>query len=509
MFCSENSKQRKKRETKSRYRKEEKQAAHGHSEQGLALDPPAHSHLLSSGCPLMDTTGSGEDTSAWGSADSLLQEVEDDMFPADWTPPRIEFLYHDDPPPLSPLPEPASDSRSSGEMPDITEEVFGPQEFTDEMTSSTQSPLEILNKIAVTQLETETRDVAGPGHFASSFCQSAKEELEGTLLVDQISPQNWTTFSSECSPLPSSIHLSSPASRSSSRNIIPSTDFAENPDKLNLELNLTGEVDQECLSSPYHYHPSAATSSISSGSSISASSDEFVGDLEEQMFDSDVERDMGRESLPSQLPTHPLLESTKISSGSSISSSSDEFVGDPLKMTLDTDVKRHMDPEFSPSQLSTHPLVMEEDIDDVEEDIDDSGLISLRDLLQTDDMNQSTMEPSTFLYSGPDGYLSSLDKLLEEKREQIREDEELERSLGEKLLLCSSLHSVEVVEESAATLPDAHRLLLKRFSISLGAIPAVHPGESIFGLLPYQKTSLALDTAGLTPQNQLENLFFK
>lgn len=62
---------------------------------------------------------------------------------------------------------------------------------------------------------------------------------------------------------------------------------------------------------------------------------------------------------------------------------------------------------------------------------------------------------------------------------------------------------------SLQLLPSFLRLLLKQFSIREGAIPGVHPGESIFGPLPSLKTALALDTAGLMPQNQMESLFFR
>ncbi|KAL8174014.1 UNVERIFIED_CONTAM: hypothetical protein K2H54_036571 [Gekko kuhli] len=492
----------------------------------------------------MDTTGSNEGTtSAWGNANSpLAEEEEDDMFPADWTPPRVEFLYYDDPPPLSPAPGPASESRSSGEMPDITEEAFGLQvmEFTPKVTSSTQSSPEILSQAAVTDTknvalgENEKRDVAGLEHLEPSFCQLANEDLEGALLVGQARAKNWTAFDTGCSPLPSPIHSSTTASRVSSRNSISmsSPKFAEDPDKLDLELDLMGEVDLEHPPSPYCYHPSMATSRISSRSSISASSDGFAGDPEKQSLDSDAERDPSLESPPSQFPTHPLLASSKISFRSSISAFSGELVGDPVKMTLDSDTERDMDPESPPLELSTHPLMMASPTvfsrsssspsskkllgepegmtpgSDMEEDMDDSGLISLGDLLQTDDMNQSSVKQSTFLSSGPDCYLSSLDKLLEEKREQIQ-GEELERSLGEKLLLSSSFHSMEVFEENEDTIPEVHRFLLKRFSVSQGTIPSVHPGESIFGPLPHLKTALALDTTGLMPQNELESLFFR
>ncbi|XP_060107818.1 protein FAM178B [Heteronotia binoei] len=540
VFCSSVAKQRKKGKTRGRPRKKQKQGAPSHSEQGLTSDPP-HSHLFSpaSSAVVTDMTANSEGTSAWDNADSPLED-DNDMFPADWTPPRIEFLYYDDPPPLSPAPRPASESRSSGEMPDITEEAFGPQvmEFTPKVASSTQSPLEIFKQTAVTHTknatlgETEKREVADLEHLEPSFCQSANEELEGALFVDQTRAKNWAAFGTVCSPLPSPIHSSTAASRISSRNSISmsSPDFAEDPDKLDLELDLMGEVDQEYP--PSCYHPSVATSRISSRSSISASSDEFAGDPEKQLLDSDVERDLGLESPASQLPLHPLLASSKISSRSSISTSSDKFVGDSMKMMLDSNAKRDMGLESPPSELSTHPMMMASPTvssrssismsfnklsgdpggmtsgSDMEEDMDDSGLISLRNLLQIDDMNQSSVELSPFLSSGPDCYLRSLDNLLEEKREQIRDEEELQRSLGEKLLVSSSLHSMEIVEENTSIFPEIYRLFLNKFSIRQRTIPAVHPGESIFGPTPYLKTALALDTTGLMPQNQLESLFF-
>lgn len=430
-FCSRDAKQRPKGRTRGQSRKKQKQGAHGHSEQGLSPDPPAHSYLISPASPVVatDTNGSCEGTNAWGNADSPLEEEDDDMFPADWSPPRIEFLYHDDPPPLSPAPGPTSESQSSGEMPDITEEAFGRpvMEFTPKATSSTQSLLEIFNQAAVIHTEntaleeTEMTNVSGLEHFESSFCQPADKELEGAMLVDQTGTKNWTAFSTVCSPLPSAIHPSTTASRISCRNSISlcSPNFAEDPDKLDLELDLMGEVDVEYSPLPYCYHPSFSASRISSRSSISASSDECAGDPEKQRLDSDVERDLGQESPPLQLPMYPLLTSSKVSSRSSISASSDGFVGVSVKTMLDSDVERDMGPESPPSELSTHPLTMATPPvssrnsvstsssklsgnpggmtpgSGMEEDMDDSDLIPLRDLLRTDDMDQNFVEIST------------------------------------------------------------------------------------------------------------------
>ncbi|XP_060539503.1 protein FAM178B isoform X1 [Pantherophis guttatus] len=140
--------------------------------------------------------------------------------------------------------------------------------------------------------------------------------------------------------------------------------------------------------------------------------------------------------------------------------------------------------------------------------MDDSSLVPLRDLLHMDESSSSTLEMGSCPSPRRECYLTSLDKLLEEKREHIREERELERSLGCELLFSKWSNAGEASEETEASLLDTQRLVLEQFSISSGTIPIVHPGENIFRPPPYPRSAFVLDTAGLKPQNHLERLLF-
>ncbi|XP_053126200.1 protein FAM178B isoform X2 [Hemicordylus capensis] len=400
---------------------------------------------------LMERAGSYGSASTWADGSSSSLE-EDGMFPVDWSPPRIEFLYDEDPPVLSPAPGPTSESHSSEEMPDITDGPVELQamEFLPE-TSSTGGTVEFLEEAAqpkaATWLETVSGDVKALEHFVPSSCdvinvpstcEVINEELERASLLDQTEENSKRAVDPEGSPIPSPTH------------------------------------------------PQAASPPVFSESSISG--DEFVGDPERLSLESYQEGDAAGSECPSSPASlQTLMASSRLSP--QCSSWAEGLAGRPGRLSLS--------------------LELEEDTD---EDDDDSSLVPLEDLFQTSSAaSHSTVELSTFLSSGPDCYLNSLDKLLEEKREQIQEDEELERSLGEKLLLSSSLGTMEVeeeAEEEGDMLPEAHRLLLEQFSSHQGAIPAVHPGESIFLPSACQRNAPALETAGLKPRNLLESLFF-
>ncbi|KAK9395255.1 hypothetical protein NXF25_014601 [Crotalus adamanteus] len=188
------------------------------------------------------------------------------------------------------------------------------------------------------------------------------------------------------------------------------------------------------------------------------------------------------EGPSSSPPLHLLLPPSGNSSRSSPSASSEEVLGDPGGFMVDSDEE--------------------------EEDMDDSSLVPLRDLLHMEESSSSSVDMSMCPSPRPESYLNSLDKLLEEKREQIREDRELERSLGSKLLFSKWSTAGESSEENDASLLDTQRLVLEQFSISAGSIPTVHPGEHIFRPPPYPRSAFVLDTAGLAPQNRLESLLF-
>nr|XP_020635880.1 protein FAM178B [Pogona vitticeps]XP_020635881.1 protein FAM178B [Pogona vitticeps]XP_020635882.1 protein FAM178B [Pogona vitticeps] len=230
-------------------------------------------------------------------------------------------------------------------------------------------------------------------------------------------------------------------------------------------------------------HPRAASSPVCLRSGLSTVSVEFSRDLESPNSESEEEGDQGPESPASSIPTHLLIASSRTSSRCSLSASSNELSEGPEGLTQDAAM---------------------------EEGPDDSGLLPLKQLLQMSSMDLGAVEPHTrFLPSRSDGYLRSLDQLLEERRKQTWEDEQLERNLGEKLSLLSPLSSGEVPGQGEAPLPEAHRLILEQFSIPRDTIPAVHPGENIFGPPGYDpRTPVALDASGLKPRNQLEHLFF-
>ncbi|XP_025030503.1 uncharacterized protein LOC112542274, partial [Python bivittatus] len=197
------------------------------------------------------------------------------------------------------------------------------------------------------------------------------------------------------------------------------------------EVSNQGVLEQEecsLLQSPVFSSGSPSTECFKS--SILVSLDGFSGGPARLACELDVEGDSGTEGSSSSLPVHLLLPRSGISSRSSISASSDELSGDPGGLTQGS--------------------VMEEDMDD-------SSLVPVRDLLQMDDSSSSSVELSPCPLPGPESYLSSLDKLLEEKREQIREDRELDGSLGTKLLSSSWLSAGDAGEENEAPLSDAQR----------------------------------------------------
>ncbi|CAI5783293.1 Hypothetical predicted protein [Podarcis lilfordi] len=399
-------------------------------QQGLSLYQHGLPNLFPPAHPLEEASHSSHSSSLWGNPDSPLEEdQEDTMFPPDWSPPRIEFLYNDELPPLSPAPDPASEYQSLEEMPDITQE---PSELhMMESTATASSPAgdhpQFLEEPVILQPKNATLQEAervGPVLPMASVFHMASEQLEGAPLEGQTQTSTQRALELESPFLPS-----------------PS-------------------------------HPLATPPATYLRSSASTSSSELAGDPVRLPYDSDQEEDPDPEHSSFHTPAHFPMTS------SSISASPDELSGDPRRLALGSD--------------------MDEDTDD---------LVSLGDLLQMSNSDPGSEDLYTLLSPEPDGYLSSLDKFLE-KREQSRADEELERSLGEKLLLSNSFSLVEATEENAALSPEARRFLLEQFLVSQATIPAVHPGECIFVLPPYLRTALTLDTVRLKPQNQLERYFF-
>ncbi|XP_053257536.1 protein FAM178B isoform X4 [Podarcis raffonei] len=399
-------------------------------QQGLSLYQHGLPNLFPPAHPLEEASHSSHSSSLWGNPDSPLEEDQEDaMFPPDWSPPRIEFLYNDELPPLSPAPDPASEYQSLEEMPDITQE---PAELhMMESTAKASSPAgdhpQFLEEPVILQPKNATLQEAervGPVLPMASAFHMASEQLEGAPLEGQTQTSTQRALELESPFLPS-----------------PS-------------------------------HPLATPPATYLRSSASTSSSELAGDPVRLPYDSDQEEDPGPEHSSFPTPAHFPMTS------SSISASPDELSGDPRRLALGSDM-----------------------------DEDTGELVSLGDLLQMSNSDPGSEDLYTLLSPEPDGYLSSLDKFLE-KREQSRADEELERSLGEKLLLSNSFSLVEATEENAALSPEAHRFLLEQFLVSQATIPAVHPGEGIFVLPPYLRTALTLDTVRLKPQNQLERYFF-
>nr|XP_020839684.1 protein FAM178B [Phascolarctos cinereus] len=144
----------------------------------------------------------------------------------------------------------------------------------------------------------------------------------------------------------------------------------------------------------------------------------------------------------------------------------------------------------------------------------EEALVTLEELFQNmagpgQQMATPAFEPRYSLDSRtPDGYVNSLDYLLQEKKKQ-----NLGRDEWEKPLLESdpagdhSLASLENPEDDYGMLTREHRLLVEKFCVKLYMIPALPPGEVVF-LSQNHLLSCTLDCTSLVPQNSLEELFF-
>ncbi|XP_057165280.1 protein FAM178B [Ursus arctos] len=147
-----------------------------------------------------------------------------------------------------------------------------------------------------------------------------------------------------------------------------------------------------------------------------------------------------------------------------------------------------------------------EDLEQEPQDSDPQGsLASLEDPLwnmagPSQKAAAPAVDPHTsFTFGASESYVNSLDYLLQEKRDQALEQEQL--------LLHDRPHlSALDLDEDEAPLTPEHRMLVERFSVSLRVIPPVHPGETVF-LPRRQPLHYILDHSRLKPRSALEGLF--
>ncbi|XP_053257534.1 protein FAM178B isoform X3 [Podarcis raffonei] len=259
-------------------------------QQGLSLYQHGLPNLFPPAHPLEEASHSSHSSSLWGNPDSPLEEDQEDaMFPPDWSPPRIEFLYNDELPPLSPAPDPASEYQSLEEMPDITQE---PAELhMMESTAKASSPAgdhpQFLEEPVILQPKNATLQEAervGPVLPMASAFHMASEQLEGAPLEGQTQTSTQRALELESPFLPS-----------------PS-------------------------------HPLATPPATYLRSSASTSSSELAGDPVRLPYDSDQEEDPGPEHSSFPTPAHFPMTS------SSISASPDELSGDPRRLALGSDM---------------------------------------------------------------------------------------------------------------------------------------------------------------------------
>ncbi|XP_036608101.1 protein FAM178B [Trichosurus vulpecula] len=108
----------------------------------------------------------------------------------------------------------------------------------------------------------------------------------------------------------------------------------------------------------------------------------------------------------------------------------------------------------------------------------------------------------------PDGYVNSLDYLLQEKKNKTPGRDEWEEPLvGSDPGGDPNLASLENPEDDYGMLTREHRLLVEKFCVKLQMIPTLHPGEVVF-LSQNHLLSCTLDSTSLVPRNGLEKLFF-
>ncbi|XP_066120938.1 protein FAM178B isoform X1 [Saccopteryx bilineata] len=134
-------------------------------------------------------------------------------------------------------------------------------------------------------------------------------------------------------------------------------------------------------------------------------------------------------------------------------------------------------------------------------------LASLEELFwNREDQSQQAAAPvvgtcTMFTSGASESYINNLDYLLQEKREQVLEQEWEQLPAQD----CPGVDSLDLDEEDLPLAPE-HRRLVERFSMPLQVIPPVHPGEMMF-LPRLHPLPCILDCSHLKPRNHLEGLF--
>uniref|UniRef100_A0A670J7T7 Family with sequence similarity 178 member B n=1 Tax=Podarcis muralis TaxID=64176 RepID=A0A670J7T7_PODMU len=262
-------------------------------QQGLSLYEHGLPNLFPSAHPQEEASHSSHSSSLWGNPDSPLEEDQEDaMFPPDWSPPRIEFLYNDELLPLSPAPDPASEYQSSEEMPDITQE---PAELhMMESTAKASSPAgdhpQFLEEPVVLQPKNATLQEAervGPVLPMASVFHMASEQLEGAPLEGQTQTSTQRALELESPFLPSPSHplATPPATYLRSSASTSSSELAGDP------VRLPYDSDQEEDPGPEHSSFPTPAHFPTTSSSISASPDELSGDPRRLAVGSDMDED--------------------------------------------------------------------------------------------------------------------------------------------------------------------------------------------------------------------------
>lgn len=294
VVCSRTPHRREKKPS-STSREEERQVNHGCTDwQALDSDLRGLSPLSLSECTLGEVVEGGRNTDPWAGGCSSLEEEEDadaDMFPPDWTPPRVDFLYFTDLPVLSPAPGLVSESQSSVEMPDSTEE---PMERSAEAASSIGDNSSSLEEVSTLQTrsiqEFGTGNGADPERSAPLVYGAADKQQEECSLVDPTQGESQNASSPGQSPLLSPVPPQASSSTICSSNISASSDEFEG-DTESLAFQLHEDLGPECPQLPSPIRPLSRCRSLSSSSdelSVDPGSLAVGSDMEEDVSDCDL-----------------------------------------------------------------------------------------------------------------------------------------------------------------------------------------------------------------------------
>lgn len=275
----------------------------------LDLDPGGLSPLSSPECALLEATGGGRSANLWAAGCSPFGEAEEedadaDMFPPDWTPPRVEFLYHKDLPALSPAPRDASESRSSWEVPDGTEEPLGAKAASS--TGDHSPPLAGAAALQPRSLwEVGSGDGSGSGDSAPLDWGVAKQQREGGSPAYPVKGEIPSAPDPGQSPPPLAVPPGAPSSPvCSPSGLSPSSEQRVGcVESLGLEVGAAVGSTPPPLPPPSH--PLMTCSRTSSGCRISATSGVPSSNLENLVLGSDLEEDLGDRDL---VPLSDLFE---------------------------------------------------------------------------------------------------------------------------------------------------------------------------------------------------------